>query len=250
MEHKINHSLTAGSKGIPNMILVKESGGYSNADTSLLKLSDDITLFYVYILYMSYNQRKSGIVNYDNQFLYHGNDPDLWEDLQFTQEYFMKKLNKLEAEGCIKRISGRRKEILYHVNPVELTDKMAIPVVFITSRLLSWTNKIRFFKLLLTLQKNKIQEYKYLPSSNKTVNPKTGLTPKALDELTRDFIAAGFIDPNERIINTTNVLCHIQLEQHQRTKQSLMFVKHDNVKKDAVIKRLRRHIKDLEKQLE
>jgi hypothetical protein len=212
MSYKIEHNLNS-RKGLPNSLIVKENGGYATADTSLLKMNDDLSLFYVYLNHISSIQHYGKIVEEENYFLYSIEQESLWTNIGLEYRYFMKKLQALIDAGYITKIKTiSRGNTLYKTNGITLHTKLAIPLLFLHTPKLTWTNKIRFFKLLLTLQMSNTETYKFLPTTNKSKNPMTGLTGVALTELTQELIKNGFVNPNDRLISTESVLLNISVD--------------------------------------
>jgi hypothetical protein len=244
------------SKSVASDKYIRSNKGYTTTDTSLTNLSDDIALFYVYIRYISNVQFKVGTAP-ENHFYYSSQEPITWENILLDRRYFVDKLNSLESKGYLTKIEGGKRSILYRIHFIDFEEEVNIPVLFLTSKKLSWLSKIRFFKLLLSLQKNKITEITYKPSLNKSVNPFTGLTPKALTELIKSMQQAGYVDIQNNTINTSSVLRNMHLdiaEQHMESSYELssQLVKAKNSKRlmSNEMKLLKEKLNHKEHQLE
>jgi hypothetical protein len=229
--HNLNHS-----KSLPNMTIVRQERGYAEANTILSKLSDDLALFYVYIRYLSNIQRKAEVVK-EHYFLYNSQEENMWEDIGIDRRYFVDKLAKLEKNNHIIKQDGGKRLLLYYIPPMEFEEEVIIPMLFLTSKELAWLTKIRFFKLLLHLQKNKIDTVPYRPSSDKSVSKVHGLSPLVLTQLFKDLAVAGFVDAQANIIDTTQILTNISM---QVAEQNIVTATNERMKRrkaEATIKK-------------
>jgi hypothetical protein len=241
--HNLNHS-----KSLPNMTIVRQERGYAEANTILSKLSDDLALFYVYIRYLSNIQRKAEITK-EHHFLYNSQEDNMWEDIGIDRRYFVDKLTKLEKNNYVVKQDGGKRMLLYYIPPMEFEEEVIIPMLFLTSKDLSWLTKIRFFKLLLHLQKNKIDTVPYRPSSDKSVSKVHGLSPAVLTQLFKDLAVAGFVDAQANIIDTTQILTNISM---QVAEQNIVTATNERMKRrkaEATIKKQSKMLASLKAEL-